>query len=74
LSLLSIIGGLLKLFNGLLSFFRDNQLREDGAARQRDIDLRAENEAVSKAIIAGNNVTYGGGVPIETDKFNRDNQ
>jgi hypothetical protein len=71
---LSIIGGVVKLFTALFGFFRDRRLREEGAAQQREVDNKAENERLNKAGIAANDAAANGLHGAEKSKYNRDNQ
>jgi hypothetical protein len=64
----------LKALAIILGWKQREDAKADGAAIQRDTDLRAENEKVAKADMARDDVLNGGGVPIEADPFNRDNR
>jgi hypothetical protein len=74
MSFLSIIGGVVKLFTALFGFFRDKSLRQEGAAQQREVDNRAENERLNKAGTAANDAAANGLHGAERSKYNRDNQ
>lgn len=63
----------LKALGVLLGMKDRADAKADGAAIQRDADMRAENERIAKADSAGDNLADGGGVPVESDPFNRDN-
>ena len=55
--------------------WNNGRMREDlGAAKQRETDMRAENERVAEADRARDDIAAGGGVPVESDPFNRDNR
>ena len=74
MNFLSIITGLLKVFSSLFGFFRDKRLRQEGAAQQREVDNRAENERLSKAGDVANDAAANGMHGAEGSKYNRDNQ
>lgn len=67
-----ILAGLVNLFNAFAEWAKTEQAKADGAAIQRDKDLRAENERIAKADMAAADVVSGGGLPSEDDPYNRD--
>ena len=66
-----LLSGIVGLFNALTDWFEREQAKAAGAAIQRDIDLRAENDRIAKADIAGDAAATSG-VSVEADPFNRD--
>ena len=63
----------LKALAIILGWKQREDAKADGAAQQRDQDMRVENEIVAKADRARDAVRRGGGLPIDQDPFNRDN-
>ena len=74
MTIAKIIAGLVSLFNALATWLAREQAKADGAAIQRDQDMRAENAKVAKADRARDDVRNGGGVRIEDDPWNRANR
>lgn len=70
----SLAAGVVKLLSTLAGFFIHERAKADGAAIQRDVDLRAENERLNRADIAADGSNAGGLLSAEKSKYNRDNQ
>ena len=68
-----ILAGIVSLLNAFAQWAEREQAKADGAAIQRDADMRAENADVAKADRARDDVRAGGGVPVDKDPLNRDN-
>ena len=71
MSLLSAIAGLLRILAALFKAGERETAKAEGAAIQREHDMRIENERIAKASRAVDDVRSGGGVPIDQDPNNR---
>ncbi len=66
---------LLKAFTGWLSELRAEQAREElGASHQREGDLNAEMDRITKSVAVGSNPSVTDPSGMRDDPNNRDNQ
>ena len=66
---------LLKAFTGWLSDIRTEQAREElGASKQRETDLNAELDRITKAVAAGSDPSVTDPSRMRDDANNRDNK
>jgi hypothetical protein len=71
----AFMNSLLKAFTGWLSDLRAEKAREElGASKQRETDLNAELDRITKAVEAGSDPSLDDPDGMRHDANNRDNQ
>ncbi len=69
------VTAILKAFTGWLYELRVEQTRQDlGASQQREVDINAEMERITKAAAAGGDPKLSDPNGVRLDPNNRDNQ
>jgi hypothetical protein len=71
----AVMNSLLKAFTGWLSDIRNEQAREElGASKQREVDINAELDRITRAAEAGSDPANASPDGLRDDPNNRDNQ